>query len=207
MPAYLEELEPRTLFAATPTQAITLTGDVTRLSGDVKTIRADMRACQVTSNRDLAALNAALGKNKTATDRSLLSAFRTDVRNAFGLLSRHFGSVQGATTRDVRRVLADDVKLLRKPGDTATRTRRDADLATLRTDAALLTLAADAGAVRTAANADLTAIGVAHTTDTAVQTAVATARANANACVTTLSADQTKVQSDLATYEADAAAV
>ena len=204
MPTLFEPLESRTLLSAS---TATVQSDAAAIKKDLGVIHADIGKSNATANHDAASLSAAVGKSKTAADRALLSTLHKDLATCFALIKTHLATVQRSGSRDVGKVLADDKILARKPGDTATLARRATDLASLSADSAALTLAADAGACRTAENADLTLIGAAHSTDSGVQTAIASAKTNADNYVTTLSADQSKLQADVSTFETDAAAV
>lgn len=202
MPTLCEPLESRMLLSVS---TATVQADSVAIKKDLGVVHADIGKCNATANHDAASLSAALGKSKTAADRSLLSTLHQDLATCFALIKTHFAVVQHSGSRDVGKVLADDKILARRPGDTATLARRATDLAALFADSVAITLAADAGACRTAENTDLNAIGAAHTSDSEVQAAIANAKTNANNCVSTLSADQRKVRADIATFESDAA--
>lgn len=199
-----EPLESRTLLSVS---TATVQSDAVAIKKDLGVVHADIGKCNATANHDAASLSAALAKSKTAADRSLLSTLHKDVASSFALIKSHLAAAQRSGSRDVGKVQADDRILARKPGDTATLARRATDLAALSADSAAITLAADAGAFQTAENVDLAAIGAAHPTDSGVQAAISTAKTNAATCVTTLSADQSKLKADISTFETDAAAV
>ena len=205
MSRWFESLESRMLLSALPPQALTILADAKTLKSDVKALRADLKQDLKTAHTDLKTLNADLRSSHTAQNRTLLLTLKTDENACISTLNKDLAAVSSKGTGDVRRVLADDKKLLKIPSDSAARAQLSTDLATLQTDTDTTTFSTDVAACQTMQNTDLAAIGSANPTSTG--TDVATAEANAATSRTTLDAGIATLNTDLATFRTDAANV
>jgi len=130
MRTFVQQLESRTLFAATPLAAVGLVTDLAAIAADLKSVKTTLAASGAAFGPDLKKLSADLRAAGGAENLALAKKLVPDANKTFavlrGVMGRLTGPVMGASARSV----AHGVALARKPG-AAGIARVQADIALL----------------------------------------------------------------------------
>jgi hypothetical protein len=206
MSAFLEQLESRTLFAASPLAAVGAAGDELLVLNDARTIRADVQRCAPLLLGDLHAITADLhALPASANNRQLLSHLKADEQKYLTSLKADVAGLLRTGAPTARKAIADGIRFFLNPTSAAARNRLAADLAALQAiaTAPLATLQSHVTAAQTAVLADLNAISAANPTDTSLAATVQKGQTDSTSCITTINADVQKIQSDISTLSKD----
>lgn len=206
MPAFLEQLESRTLFSANPLAAAGAAGDELLVLNDARTIRADVQHCAPLLLGDLHGITTDLHRlPASANNRQLLSHLKADEQKYMTSLKADVAGLLRTGAPTARKAIADGIRFFLNPTSTAARNRLAADLTALQAiaTAPVATLQSHVTTAQTAVLADLNAITAANPTDTALNSAVQKAQTDSNSCIATVNADVQKIQSDISTLVKD----
>jgi len=197
MRQFIEQFESRTLLSAAPAAFVT---DLSQLLADTAALKANFQHNVATLHTDARKLQADFhGLPKNAQNNSLLGHLRGDLGHNFGVMHHDMAAMLKAGTSNVRKLVADGVKVLLHPTDAAAKAKLVADLAAIPVGggAPVTTFVADLQSFNTSIAADLTALATANPTNTALQSDVGATETDGAAFMTGLGNDFQAVQNDM----------
>ena len=203
----LEQLEGRTLFAAT---AATILAGVGAVRADVTALEADLQADRGTVGVDAVALRAdAAALPKTAANRRLVAKLRAGEAALAGRLTaagRKAASL--ATVKTEQRLVADGTAVVLDPSDAAARSKLVADVKRVQAAAAgpIAKVEATFATGPATLAADLAALVLANPTDAALSADAGRAASGVSAAAAAADPQLTQTRADLALLLADLAA-
>jgi hypothetical protein len=199
MSHFVESMESRRLLSAS---GLAIVADEGQLVSDARSIRSDVQHFgRLLKNDEKVVQSDLRGLPDNTTNRGLVGALRTDVRNGIGKLQRDVANLIRVGLSDAGRALADGIALFFNPNNSTAQSRLANDITRLQngTAAPLATVLSDAASIQTKVAQDLTAISNANPTNSALGTHVNTATTHTASALTAAQNDVHKVQSDLAT--------
>lgn len=204
MSRFIQSLEARTLFAATPVTKSTLLADQTAITADATTARADLKAIVSTIAADTKTIQADL-KGLPKTNAPLLRALRMDEGKVRALITKDLNALLGPATGLSRRSTAQGVALMAH-SNAALQARVAADVAALGTVTAAPLAQLQADEQGNGVGADLQAIALANPSDATLLADISKQQADITTTVNTLNNAALTFQTDIATLTSDVAA-
>lgn len=209
MSRFVQSLESRTLFAATPTKATFITDEL-RIFADAATTRADLKATAAVIAADTKTIAADLKSLSTASNKAsndaLLKTLKTDEIKTLVTLRVDEAVLLGPTTGLSRRSAAHGMALLLHPTNVHLQALVAADEAALGTVTAapLAKLKADSKA--SAIGTDLMNIAAANPSSTLLATHIQNFQTDGNTAVGNFVAAAMKFTTDVGTLASDLSA-
>lgn len=206
MSRFVQSLEPRTLFAATPTKA-TFIADEVQIFADAATTRADLKATAAIVAADTKTIAADLKSISTASNKAsnaaLLKQLKTDEVKTLVTLRVDEAILLGPASGLSRRSAAHGIELLSHPTNVHLQALVSADEAALGTvtTAPLAKLKADSNA--SAIGTDLMNIANANPSSTLLATHVQNFESDGNTATGNFVAAAMKFTTDVATLASD----
>jgi hypothetical protein len=204
MSRFIQALESRTLFAATPVTKAALLADRAALLAQAKSARADLVALGASLNADTKLVQTDL-KGSAAGNALLLRMLRADEGKTRGTVNKDLNSLLGPTLGLANRSIGHAIALIAH-SSTAIDARVAADLAALATVLAAPLAKLDADLHAPAIGVDLQAISAANSTNATLGTDISKLEGDTSAASTTLTGAVTSFQDGVETVSSDVAA-
>ena len=204
MSRFIQSLESRTLFAATPVTKAALLADRAALVADAKMAKADVVALGASLKTDTQSIQTDL-KGSGAANAALLRTLRSDEGKTRGTVNKDLNTLLGPALGLASRSIAHAIALINHSSP-AVEARITADLTALATVIAAPLAKLEADLQAPAIGTDLSAITSANPTNTTLASDSSKLQTDASTAVGTLTGATSTFQDGISTVSSDVAA-
>jgi hypothetical protein len=204
MSRFIQSLESRTLFAASPVTKATLLADRAAILAEAKAARADLGALGATLNADTRVVQTDL-RGSGASNAALFRTLRGDEGKTRATVNKDLNTLLGPTLGLANRTIGHGIALINH-SSAAIDARITADLAALATAIAAPLAKLETDLQAPTIGTDLQAISSANATNTTLATDISKLEGDTSTAAATLTAGTTTFQGGIDTVSSDVAA-